>query len=206
VTVQAARVSLRGPYRPGGKLPDLSVNAVLVREVDPPAGEEPIEWLLLTDLPVDNLDAACRVIASYAARWQVEVYFRVLKSGCRVEERQLEADERVEVCLAVYMVVAWRVLFVTMLGRESPDLPCDAVLSEEEWRAVYAVVRGAPPPSVPPRLGEMVAMIASLGGYLGRKQDGPPGRRRCGSACSACGTWPPPGAPSGRGQKPHEKS
>jgi hypothetical protein len=175
VTVQAARVQVRGPKRPGGKRPDLWVNAVLVREAQPPAGEEPIEWLLLTDLPIGTFEEASQVIAYYGQRWGIEVYFRVLKSGCTIEELQLEADERLLPCLALYMIVAWRVLFVTMLGRECPDLPCDVVFEEAEWKAVYTVVKKKPVPQEPPRLVEMVAMIASLGGHLGRKHDGPPG-------------------------------
>jgi hypothetical protein len=175
VTVRAARVRLRGPYCPGGKLPDLDVNALLVREADPPAGEEPIEWLLLTDLPIGTWDEACRVIDYYTVRWGVEVYFRVLKGGCAVEERQLEGPGRMQACLALYMVVAWRVLYVTRLGRGGPDLPCDTVFEEAEWKAVYTVVRGEPAPRTAPRLEEMVALVAQLGGYLGRKHDGPPG-------------------------------
>lgn len=174
VTVQACRVTLQAPWRPGQKLPDLEVNAVLVREVDPPAGEPPIEWLLLTSLPVETFAQACTVIDYYTCRWEIEVFFRVLKSGCTVEDLQLETLERVTVCLGVYLIVAWRVLFVMRLGRDCPEMPCDAVFTEEEWRAVYQIVKRVPATSTP-SLGEMVTMIAMLGGYLNRKHDGPPG-------------------------------
>lgn len=173
-TVQACRVTLQPPWRPGQKLPDLEVNAVLVREVDPPAGEPPIEWLLLTSLPVETFAQACSVIHYYTCRWEIEVFFRVLKSGCTVEDLQLETLERFTTCLAVYLIVAWRVLFVMHLGRECPEIPCDAVFTEEEWSAVYQIVKRMPATSMP-SLGEMVVMIAELGGYLNRKHDGPPG-------------------------------
>jgi len=156
-------------------LPPVWVNVVLVREEDPPMGEEAVEWLLLTSLPIDTLAAVLLVIEYYSCRWVIEIYFRVLKSGCQVEKLQLESEERFKPCLAVYLIVAWRVLFLLMMGRKCPDMPCDAVLSVEEWKAVYTVVTKQSPPRTPPSLGEMVEMIAKLGGYLGRRHDGPPG-------------------------------
>jgi hypothetical protein len=176
VTVQAARVTLRQPARPGGKrMADVAVNAVLVREVNPPAGEAAIEWLLLSSLPIDDLEQVLRVVEYYCARWQIEIYFKVLKSGCQVEASQLETAEAFLPYLALCLIVAWRVQQLLMLGRECPELPCDCVLTEQEWQAVYAVVKGQEPPATPPPLGEMVRLIALLGGYLGRKGDGPPG-------------------------------
>jgi hypothetical protein len=175
LTIRAARVTLKGPYRPGGKLMNLTVNAVLVQEVDPPPGEEPIEWLLLTSLPIATWKQVCLVIEYYCCRWQIEIYFRVLKSGCRVEQLQLETAERFKPCLALYMIVAWRVMYVMMLGRECPEMSCDSVFSEDEWKSVYTVVCQEPAPEVAPSLEEMVYLIASLGGHLGRSYDGPPG-------------------------------
>jgi hypothetical protein len=175
VTVQAARVRLRGPERPGGKPANVEVNAVLLREENPPAGEPAIEWLLLTSLPIDTVEQVLRVVEYYVCRWQIEIYFRVLKSGCRVESSQLQSAEAFQAYLALCMIVAWRVMYVMMLGRECPELPCDAVLEEDEWQAVYAVVKGEELPEEKPSLGEMVKLIASLGGHLGRPSDGPPG-------------------------------
>ncbi len=175
VTVRAKRVTLKAPQRNGVKLPDVQVNAILVQEIDPPSGEPAIEWLLLTDLPIDSFAQLCTVIEHYCCRWQIEIYFRILKSGCKVEDRQFEDAEHYLPCLALYMVVAWRVMHVMMLGRECPELPSDAVLSEEEWKSVYLVVRHKEPPRKAPPLGEMVKMIGGLGGHLGRKHDGPPG-------------------------------
>jgi hypothetical protein len=174
-TLRVARVELQAPWRKGLRLRDQEVNVVLVREKNVPRGEEPIEWLLLTSLPVATLEQAQQVVEYYCCRWEIEIYFRVLKTGCRVEELQLETEERFKACLAVYMIVAWRVLFVLMMGRKCPELPCDSVLSKDEWQSVYWVVEQQPPPAEPPSLERMVELIASLGGYLGRTHDGPPG-------------------------------
>jgi len=175
VDIRAARVTLRGPARPGGKLPDVEVHAVLVTEPNPPPGVEPVEWLLLTDLPIDTVDEVLLIVDYYACRWQIEIYFRVLKSGCKVEESQLEAAARFEPYLALCLIVAWRVMYVMMLGRDCPELPCDVALDEDEWQAVYATVTKRPPPAEPPSIQTMVRLIGSLGGWLGRKCDGEPG-------------------------------
>jgi Transposase DNA-binding/Transposase Tn5 dimerisation domain len=174
VTVQACRVVLQTPDRLGRQVPDVPVSAVLVREIKPPAGEPAIEWLLLTSLPVATFDQACEVIQYYTCRWEAEVYFRVLKSGCAVEELQFETTERFTNCLAVYQIVAWRVLFALRLGRECPEMPCGVVFAEAEWQAVYHVIKRKAAATMP-SLGEMVTWIAQLGGYLNRKGDGPPG-------------------------------
>jgi hypothetical protein len=175
VSVRAMAVTLRPPHRPGVQLPEVTVNAVLVREDHPPAGEEPIEWLLLTSLPIAAITEVRTVIEYYCTRWEIEVYFRVLKGGCRVEDLQLETTERFEACLAMYMIVAWRVLYVLMVGRAYPEVRCDRVLSEAEWKSVYQIVTNRPLPAQPPTLGEILPLVAQLGGYLGRKNDGPPG-------------------------------
>jgi hypothetical protein len=174
VTVQACPVTLQAPWRPDQKLPDVAVQAVLVREIDPPTGEPAVAWLLLTSLPVGTFAQACDIIHYYTCRWEIEVFFRVLKSGCTVEQLQLETLERFTNCLALYQIVAWRVLFVMRLGRECPELPCAAVFQEEEWQAVYQIVHGEPARAMP-SLGAMVRMVAELGGYLHRQHDGPPG-------------------------------
>jgi Transposase Tn5 dimerisation domain/Transposase DNA-binding len=176
VTVQAATVQLQAPERPAEQqMPAVSVNAVLVRELNPPTGEPPLEWLLLSDLAIGTTDQALSVVEYYAVRWNVEVYFRVLKGGCKIEELQLEENARIEACVALYMIVAWRLLYVTRLARQCPEVSCEVVFAPEEWKAVYVVSKGQPAPAAPPTLGEVVEMVASLGGWLGRKGDGPPG-------------------------------
>ena len=173
--IKVVRVTLKAPSRPERTLPDVTVTALLATEAQPPAGEDPLNWLLLTNLPVDTPEQAIEKLTWYLCRWQIEVYFKVLKSGCRIEELQLEKRARLEPALAFYMIIAWRVLFLTMLGRDCPELPCDTVFADEEWKAVYLVTQRKPPPDEPPSLDTMVRMVAGLGGFLNRKSDGFPG-------------------------------
>lgn len=173
--VRAARLTLRPPWRADRKLPEVSVNAVLVREVDPPKDEVPVEWLLLTSLPINDVEPVRQVIQYYCMRWMIEVFFRVLKSGCRVEERRFEHIDRLLSCLAVYLIVAWRTLYVCRLGRGCPDISCEAVFEPAEWKSVWKVIRQTAPPPTPPPLGEMTRLVAQLGGYVNRKRTDPPG-------------------------------
>jgi hypothetical protein len=177
VEVRAARVTLRPPWRPGDrKLSPVAVNVVQVRETDPPAGESPVEWVLVTTLPVDTIEDVKRIITYYTVRWVIEVFFRVLKSGCRIERRRFEHVERALTFVAVSLIVAWRVLMVCRLGRSCPDLDCEAVFEPSEWKSVYVAVHRRAAPEEAPRLGEMIKLIAQLGGYVntpGRKD--PPG-------------------------------
>jgi Transposase DNA-binding/Transposase Tn5 dimerisation domain/Transposase DDE domain len=175
VEVRAARVTLRGPRRPGGKLPDVSVNVVLVREVDPPAADVAVEWMLLTSLAIDTVEQVDLIVQYYCIRWMVEVFFKVLKSGCRVEERRFEHTDRLLPCLAVYLIVAWRTLYVCRLGREFPEINCEAVFEPSEWRSIYPVVKGEPPPKEPPSLREMIRTVAQLGGYVNKPRRDEPG-------------------------------
>lgn len=172
--VRFAAVTLKPPQ--GKRLNPVPVWAVYAREVGAPAElKEPLEWLVLTTVELKSFEHAVERLTWYTRRWGIEIYHRVLKSGCRVEDRQLSTADRIENCLALDMVIAWRIHWLTKLGRETPDLPCDVILEQDEWQALCAVVRNAPPPAQPPSLREATRMIASLGGFLGRKGDGEPG-------------------------------
>ncbi len=155
--------------------PEVTVTAILAREEQPPAGEKPIEWRLLTHRTAETLEAVVELIDWYRRRWLVEIFFRILKSGCRVEALQLGTLERLERALVIYLIIAWRILHLVTWGRECPDLSCDVVFDPEEWQAAWIVAHRTPPPDTPPPLGVMVRMVAGFGGFLGRKGDGPPG-------------------------------
>lgn len=106
----------------------------------------------------------------------MELFFKILKSGCKAEERQLETAERLKRCLAFDCIVAWRILYLTTKGREVPDLPCTVVFEEHEWKGAWTFIHQSPKvPEEPPKLQEMVRLIARLGGFLGRKRDKEPG-------------------------------
>ena len=145
-------------------------------EVSAPKGAAAIEWLLLTTVPAPGIEDAIERVHWYTCRWTIEVWHRVLKTGCRIESRQLETADRLAVALTLYSIIAWRVLYATMLARTAPDLPCTVVLRKEEWQALYCnVKRVSEPTADPPSLQEAVLWIAKLGGFLARKSDGDPG-------------------------------
>lgn len=172
--VRHAQLILKPPK--GKKLPPVTVWAVHAFEADcPPGVDKPLQWMLLTTVRTDCLDDATERLRWYALRWGIEVYHRVIKSGCRIEDRQMGSAERIETCLAIDLVVAWRIYWLNKQGRETPDLPCDVFLEEDEWKVLCAAITEQPPPDSPPSLRDAVRMIATLGGFLGRKGDGEPG-------------------------------
>ncbi len=170
LTVRVESVTLQ----PKGGEP-VQVTALRAREESAPMGVKPLDWRLLTNRPVATLDQAAELIQWYGTRWSIEVFFRIFKTGCRVEALQLSTLERLEPALALYLIIAWRLHYLTVLGRAIPELPGDAVLDPAEWRAVYVAIHRKSPPETPPALPILLAWIARLGGHLGRKCDGPPG-------------------------------
>lgn len=172
--MRAATIRVMQPH-PKYHLPQVELNVVLVREVDPPDDGTAVEWLLITSLPIETPDDVLQVVDYYVGRWPIEIYFRVLKTGCRVEEIQLETAERLLPCLMFYKIVAWRVLSLTYLGRECPELPCDVVFADHEWKPVWRVVRDDPLPETAPPLEAFLLILAELGGHNGRRRDLPPG-------------------------------
>lgn len=152
--------------------------AILTKEINPPEGEDPIEWMLLTSIEINDDQKASEIIKWYLARWEIEVYFKILKSGCHIEKLQLETEARMDACLALYMIISWRILYSTMLGRTCPDLPCDIVFHEHEWKSVYEVFHKTKAPEQPIPLNRIIILIGSLGGHLNRKSDGFPGPKK----------------------------
>jgi len=175
--VRFCRVQLRPPkHRTRERLPSLTVWAVWAVEADPPAGVPPVEWLLLTTVPVETVDDALERLEWYAGRWGIEVWHMVLKSGCRIEARQLDDADHLRRCLALYSVLAWRVLYSTLLARTVPTAPCTVVLAAAEWQALYCTIHTTTIlPAQPPPLAQAVAWIAQLGGFHGRARTAVPG-------------------------------
>jgi len=170
--VQAASVVIARPNQNDSKVSELKINLVLVEETCAPEGEIPIRWYLLTTLPIDTVEAVSTVIEYYCNRWQIEIYFRTLKSGCKIEERYFERFTRLENCMAIYAIIAWRILYLCRLGEECPDVSCEVAFSPSEWKPIVKVVKRIEP-SEPPRLSEMIKMVASLGGYVIRSNTKP---------------------------------
>ena len=177
VEIRAVAVTIKAPVAGKHAVRSVTVNAVLVREANPPEGEVPIEWILLTTLPISTVEEVAMIIRYYTVRWMIEIYFRTLKSGCRIEERRFETLDRMLACTAIRLIVAWRTLYVCRLGRSCPDMPCDLIFESSEWQSVWSVThRGEPLPPKPPPLPQMVRLIARLGGYVDRpNRADPPG-------------------------------
>jgi hypothetical protein len=175
LNIRFGHVHLRAPARKADQ-PSLELWAVEARAAQAPAGSQPIVWRLLTTLPVTCAEAAVEKVAWYAQRWQIEVIHKVLKSGCKIEQRQLETAERLERVLAIDLVVAWRILALCKAARELPDDPVSHWLPTAQWQALTSYVhRRTTAPKTPPGVAQAVLWIAQLGGFLARKCDGQPG-------------------------------
>lgn len=179
--LKACEVMLPPPerHRKGVKFEPCRMWMVVAEEVDPPEDpdEEPLFWVLLTSYPVECFEHARKILNLYMARWDIEVFHRVLKTGCKIEHLRFQEYEAFEPALACNMIVAWRLQYLVHLGRECPELPCSSIFAEEEWRAALAIDRKVADPQTltEPSLGELIRIIARFGGHLGRKNDAPPG-------------------------------
>jgi len=162
------------PQRSG--LKPVQVQVVWAMEEMPPVGEKAISWLLLTTLEVACFEQASRCLRWYSYRWLIERYHYTLKSGCRLEQLQLETADRLERALATYAIVAWRLLWLTYEARSHPSESIKGILPAHYWIALYCHIHQTTVlPFRPPTLSECVRWIARLGGFLGRKSDGEPG-------------------------------
>jgi len=155
----------------GGRL---SVTCLIAREIAAPDGVKSVEWRLLTNRQAQTLDDLVELIEWYRCRWEIETFFHVLKNGCRVEALQLGSAGKLELALAVYMVVSWRLARLVRLGRTHPDLAATRLFTADEWKGAYILAK-KPVPKTPPTIREVIRRIAMLGGFLGRKGDGEPG-------------------------------
>lgn len=173
--IRFAEVKLKPP-QDKKELGELSVFAIEAKEIEVPEGVEGLKWILLTTCEVRSFEDAIEKLSWYCIRWGIEIFHKTLKSGCKIEQRQLADADSIEKCLAIDMVVAWRIYYLTKLGREIPDMPCTVFFEDAEWKALVAYKTQDPvPPEKPPTLREATHMVASLGGFLGRKSDGEPG-------------------------------
>ena len=187
LSIRYAQVKIRPPA--GRKkeegLRTLVIWAVYAYEEHPPEGVEAISWMLLTSMPVGSFQEALEKVRWYTLRWTIEMYFKVLKSGCQIEERQLEAAHRLKSCLAMDSIIAWRILFLTMVGRKLPELTAAILFQDYEWKALYCFInKTSRLPEEVPSLGDVIRQIGRLGGFLDRRSDGDPG-----STCLWRGMW-----------------
>ena len=167
---------LRLPPTTGGGAEPVTLSAVHVRETAPPTGEPAVEWFLLTSLEVDNAETAVTVIGYYLRRWRIEDLFRVLKSGCRAEHLAFHTADRLQRAIAINTVIAWRLMVMTLLGRDEPACDAELLFTDIELRFLtdYAAELGLPPPD---QVAAAVLLLAILGGYQNRTHDPPPGHQ-----------------------------
>lgn len=180
LSVRVAHLTLQPPQRgaeePGVWLEPREVWAVWAHEDAAPEGVEPLDWLLLTNVPIQTWQDAIERLGWYCLRWLIESWHKILKSGCTVEECRLETAERLKPYLTLMSIIAWRLFWLTHINRQSPDASCTMILAEHEWKALYITIhRRANLPPTPPTVRQAVRWIAQLGGFLGRKGDGEPG-------------------------------
>lgn len=171
--VRSETLVLKGPPRPGSALEHHQVNVVRVEQTDAAVGEEPLMWVLLTDLPVDGLAACLRVIRAYKCRWLIEEFHKALKTGLKAEDSQLTTVRRLMALVGVLSVVAVFLLQVRHAGRENPEELVDV---DQVDPAMMAVLQSVHPPKDGKRTCKwFYHSIAKLGGFMGRKADGDPG-------------------------------
>lgn len=149
----------------------LSLNLVVVKELDPPEGEEPVEWLLATTEPIGSRKQILKIVEIYRARWLIEEFFKALKTGCAFERRQLESMAALEKVLAISLVVAWRSLLLRHESRRDPDAPATTALTKTAIEVLRKT--GKIPLPARPRTSDALRAVAALGGHI--KNNGPPG-------------------------------
>ena len=176
VDLRYRRLRVLPPIGKQKRYPELTLTVIHATETGKPEGREAVNWKLLTDLPVTNLAEAVEKLGWYARRWKVEVFHKVLKSGCRAEESLLRSSERIVRLIAVFCVVAWRVFWLSMVGRADPQAPPALVLTAEECRLLDRLVAAkAIVGAEEHTLASYLTKVARLGGYLARSKDPPPG-------------------------------
>ena len=122
-------------------MPDtVTMNIVRITETNPPSGEEPIEWILATSLPISSAEDVILVVEYYVQRWKIERFHFVLKSGLGAEKIQQRSYKKIKPILLIYSVIALFIMAITYLGRLVPDIPCDLFLEENEWKMLHRII------------------------------------------------------------------
>ncbi len=155
---------------------DLTLTVIHALERGTPRGREKIAWKLITNLPVESLQAAIEKLNWYAMRWKIEVFHKILKSGCKAEESKLRSSERLVNLISIFCIIGWRVFWLTMLHRAEPDLPPAVALNKTEIFLLDELIKPQPRKSRgKATISDYIVKIARLGGYLDRAGDPPPG-------------------------------
>jgi hypothetical protein len=180
VEIRWASATIQAPaVGPKKSWPSLTLQAIWVHEPEPPAGIEPLDWMLLTDLHVITAIEAWEKVDWYCRRWGIEEWHRVLKSTCKVEHREFKTDEHLKRALVFDLIMAWRILALVKLGRATPNVPASLLYTEEEVEVLTRVIeQKTSHPVSELTLREANRTVASLAGWYGRKCDGEPGAEK----------------------------
>jgi len=163
-------------YREKDLPSSLKLNLISVKEENAPEGTEPIEWLLMTNLDLDTVEAAVRAIDFYRHRWKIERFHYVLKSGCEIEKIQQRSVDGIELVILMYSIIAIHIMQLTYTARTAPDTPCDLIFGQDEWKTLYRAANySREAPNEPYSMSDAVRYVAKLGGFLGSPSDGEPG-------------------------------
>lgn len=174
--IRFKRITVQPPIGKQKHYPALDLTVIHATERGAPKGRKPIEWKLITDLPVRRRDEAIEKIKWYAMRWKIEMFHKILKSGCRAEASKLRSAERLANLMAVFCIVSWRILWLAMLARREPEAPPSIAFTDTEIGLLDRLVRDAGNQrATPGTLGFYLIKLARLGGYLARASDPPPG-------------------------------
>lgn len=170
-------VALYGPESTDHKISDkLAVYVVSAKEINAPSGVDVIDWTLLTNVPVSNFEEAIERIKWYKLRWKIEEYFRILKSGCKIEASRLSAGTKLQKLISIKSLIAFKILYLSKIALSSPEESCDTILTPDEWKVLYMRVHKANSiPDNPPNMKEAITWLGKLGGFMARKSDGLPG-------------------------------
>lgn len=174
--IKYRRLHVLPPIGKHKRYPALDLTVIHAQERSTPKGRKPIEWKLITDLPVRSRKDAIEKLHWYALRWKIEVFHKILKSGCKAEELKLRTAGRLANLISVFCILSWRVFWLTMLNRSAPNAPPQLALTDREIRLLDHLVKDVG--KTLPRektLSKYLTKLARLGGYLARASDPPPG-------------------------------
>lgn len=173
--IRVHEITPRPPQRKGQKMKAVSLWLVSATEINVPEGQRPIHWRLLTSKPLKSFEVAQEILKIYLDRWQIEVFFKTLKTGCKIEDVALKSSEALKNAIMMYSIIAWRQLYITHLARSNANEPTGKFFQKHEWQSTLKVFYDAAITEEEPTLGEFILIVAKLGGYLNRKHDPAPG-------------------------------
>lgn len=173
--IKFRRIRVLPPIGKQSRYPPLDLTVLHATERGLPRNREPIQWKLITDLPITSRASALEKLHWYAMRWKIETFHKILKSGCKAEHSKLRTAERLVNLIAMFCILGWRIFWLTMLNRSTRHAAPSLAFTPLEIDLLNRLTLAANPKSSNPSLSICLTQLARLGGYLGRRNDGPPG-------------------------------